>query len=121
MTTSPPSRGVSVVIATRNRPELLAKAVSAALAQDYDGPIEVIAVFDQAEPVHELERNGEPPLRAGHRNTRTPGLPGARNTGMAAGAVPAGGVLRRRRLLAAGQARAPRSQRMRADRGAGLR
>jgi glycosyltransferase involved in cell wall biosynthesis len=76
-------RGVSVVIATRSRPELLAKAVAAVLAQDYDGPVEVIAVFDQAEPLAGLERS-EP-----HRsvrvatNTRTPGLPGARNTGVA--------------------------------------
>jgi GT2 family glycosyltransferase len=75
--------GVSVVIATRSRPELLAKAVAAVLAQDYEGPVEVIAVFDQAEPLPGLERSGP------HRsvrvvvNTRTPGLPGARNTGVA--------------------------------------
>lgn len=81
------SRGVSVVIATRDRPELLAKAVDAALAQDYDGPVEVIAVFDQADPVPGLARST---TRAGARrtvrvarNTRTPGLPGARNTGIA--------------------------------------
>jgi glycosyltransferase involved in cell wall biosynthesis len=75
--------GVTAVIATRNRPELLAKAVAAVLDQDYDGPIEVIAVFDQAEPVSGLER--EDPWRSVRvvRNTRTPGLPGARNTGIA--------------------------------------
>ena len=83
MSTSPSSPGVSVVIATRNRPELLAKAVSAALAQDYDGPIEVIAVFDQAEPMHALARNGERRSVRVTVNSRTPGLPGARNTGIA--------------------------------------
>ncbi len=88
MTSTPPSLGVSVVIATRNRPELLAKAVSAALAQDYDGPIEVIAVFDQAEPVMELERDGVHRSVQVTRNARTPGLPGARNTGMALAQYP---------------------------------
>jgi glycosyltransferase involved in cell wall biosynthesis len=78
-----PHPGVSVVIATRNRPELLARAVDAALAQDYDGPIEVVAVFDQAEPVHDLERQGDQRSVRVARNTRTPGLPGARNTGIA--------------------------------------
>jgi glycosyltransferase involved in cell wall biosynthesis len=84
-----PTTGVSVVIATRNRPELLAKAVSAVLGQDYDGPIEVIAVFDQSEAVMDLERT-----RGGDRsvhvvqNARTPGLPGARNTGIALARYP---------------------------------
>lgn len=75
--------GVSVVIATRDRPELLARAVDAALAQDYDGPIEVIAVFDQAEPATDLERDGQHRSVRVARNTRTPGLPGARNSGIA--------------------------------------
>lgn len=83
-----PTPGVSVVIATRDRPELLAKAVSAALAQDYDGPIEVIAVFDRTEPVMELEHDGEHRSVRVTRNTRTPGLPGARNTGIALARYP---------------------------------
>ncbi len=74
--------GVSVVIATRNRPELLEKAVRAALAQDYPGPIEVIAVFDQAEPVHALARDDEHRAVRVTSNAATPGLPGARNTGI---------------------------------------
>jgi len=80
--------GVSVVIATRNRPELLAKAVTAATYQDHDGPVEVLAVFDQAEPVPGLARRlrhrGQQRTVRVLRNERTPGLPGARNTGMAA-------------------------------------
>ncbi len=83
-----PTPGVSVVIATRDRPQLLAKAVSAALAQDYDGPIEVIAVFDRTEPVMELEQDGEHRSVRVTRNTRTPGLPGARNTGIALARYP---------------------------------
>jgi glycosyltransferase involved in cell wall biosynthesis len=78
-----PTTGVTTIIATRNRPELLAKAVDAVLDQDYEGPIEVIAVFDQAEPVRSLECDD--PWRSVRvvANTRTPGLPGARNTGIA--------------------------------------
>lgn len=75
---------VSVVIATRHRPELLAKAVEAALGQDYPGDIEVLAVFDQAEPQRELAREtGGRQVRV-LSNNRTPGLPGARNTGILA-------------------------------------
>lgn len=86
------ARGVSVVIATRDRPELLARAVEAALAQDHDGPVEVVAVFDRAEPPPGLARTTH---RAGQvrtvratRNTRSPGLPGARNTGIALASYP---------------------------------
>lgn len=77
------SPGVSVVIATRNRPELLAQAVRAALGQDYDGPIEVIAVFDQAEPTPGLAVDDDRRGVRVTRNSRTPGLAGARNTGLA--------------------------------------
>lgn len=89
MTTTPqpgtgPAPGVSTVIATRDRPELLAKAVAAVLAQDYDGPIEVIAVFDRSTPVTALERGSTEHRRVRVvRNERSPGLPGARNTGIA--------------------------------------
>ncbi len=85
MTTRSP---VSVVIATRNRPELLAKAVAAVLRQDYDGPIEVVAVFDQAEPDLNLERSNEGRCVRVITNTRTPGLQGARNCGIAASSYP---------------------------------
>lgn len=76
--------GVTVVIATRNRPELLRKAVAAAVAQDYAGPVEVLAVFDQADPVDDLARTDERRSVRVLRNDRTPGLPGARNTGILA-------------------------------------
>jgi glycosyltransferase involved in cell wall biosynthesis len=75
---------VDVVIATRDRPELLRAAIRSVLDQDYDGDIRVFVVFDQ--------HPEDPSLTAGdaHRsvtvvsNARTPGLAGARNTGILA-------------------------------------
>lgn len=80
--------GVSVIIATRHRPELLAKAVAAVLAQDYAGQVEVLAVFDQTEPQSELEEQSPDRLVRVLRNERTPGLPGARNSGILAAVHP---------------------------------
>ncbi|MGY1679568.1 glycosyltransferase family 2 protein [Geodermatophilus sp. SYSU D01176] len=77
---------VSVVVPTRNRPRLLARALTAILRQDYAGPIECIVVFDQSEPT--LPPDLSVPQRRSVRgitNTRTPGLPGARNCGILAG------------------------------------
>jgi len=77
---------VSAIIATRDRPELLARAVAAALGQDYPGILEVIVVFDQA-PVREVL--GPAPTESGRRvrvitNDRAAGLAGARNAGITA-------------------------------------
>lgn len=77
---------VSVVIPTRGRPDLVRAAVRAALAQEYEGHIEVIVVFDQqaVDPLHDIQ------VPAGSRglrtlaNGRTPGLAGGRNTGILA-------------------------------------
>jgi glycosyltransferase involved in cell wall biosynthesis len=74
---------LSVVVATRDRPQLLRRAVASIMAQRYDGPIEVIAVFDQSEPDHDLAREGTDRSVRVIRNTRTPGLPGGRNSGIA--------------------------------------
>lgn len=76
---------VSVVIATVDRPELLRRAVSAALQQEYDGPVEVVVVHDRTAP----REVGVDPARPGRSlrviaNDRTPGLAGARNTGILA-------------------------------------
>ncbi|MGC3994492.1 MAG: glycosyltransferase family 2 protein [Propionicimonas sp.] len=73
---------VSVVIATRNRPEMLRTAIAAVVAQSYEGPIECLIVFDQTDVDQSL--NSEEPLRSVRvmPNTRTPGLAGARNTGI---------------------------------------
>jgi glycosyltransferase involved in cell wall biosynthesis len=75
---------VSVVVPTRDRPEPLRRAVAAILGQTYRGPVECVVVFDQSDP--DLTW---PPLPPGRRlvvvrNARTPGLAGARNSGVLA-------------------------------------
>ncbi|MFC4058457.1 glycosyltransferase family 2 protein [Planomonospora corallina] len=93
------SPSVGVVIPTRgHRPGQLRAATCAALAQDYPGSVEIVIVADGADPsqvagqVADLpagratEVRGQEPPR-GVRvlpNRLTPGLPGARNTGIAA-------------------------------------
>ncbi len=72
---------VSVIIATRNRPEMLRLAIASILAHRAEAIVEVIVVYDQASPDYSLKEEF-----AGHNvqvltNTRTPGLAGARNTG----------------------------------------
>lgn len=80
---------VSVVIATRDRPQLLRRAVASVLAQRYEGDIEVLAVFDQSEPEQDLTSEETGPDGGNRRvrvlrNGRVPGLAGARNTGITA-------------------------------------
>lgn len=76
---------VSVVIATHNRPELLREALASVQAQDYDGLIETVVVFDQSEPDLGLVSDDERrPVRVVVNTERTPGLAGARNTGILA-------------------------------------
>src|SRR4029453_4981608 len=75
---------VSVVVPTRDRPELLRRGGAATLSQTYPGPVECLVVFDQSDP--DLPW---PELPAGRRlvlvrNQRTPGLAGARNSGILA-------------------------------------
>ncbi len=77
---------VAVVIPTHQRPELLRRAIDAVIEQDYDGHIDVIVVFDRAEPDESLERSDATRTVRVTRNSRTPGLPGGRNTGIALGA-----------------------------------
>ncbi|MDQ0092664.1 glycosyltransferase family 2 protein [Paeniglutamicibacter psychrophenolicus] len=78
-------RPVSAVITTCGRPELLRKAVRSILDQDYPGDIEVVVVFDRI-AVDALRDVAVPPGRSlkAIANTRTPGLAGGRNTGIAA-------------------------------------
>jgi glycosyltransferase involved in cell wall biosynthesis len=77
----PDRPAVSVVIATRDRPGLLERAVTAVLGQTYAGRIECLVVYDGV-PVRTLDIA----VPAGRRlvylpNRRTAGLPGGRNTG----------------------------------------
>jgi glycosyltransferase involved in cell wall biosynthesis len=77
---------VSVVIATRDRPQLLRRAIDAVAAQRHVAPIEIVVVFDRSEPDRSLE--GDVPSTSGlvrvvvTGNTRSPGLAGARNSGI---------------------------------------
>jgi glycosyltransferase involved in cell wall biosynthesis len=75
---------VSVVIATRNRPEMVREAITSVLDQDYEGAVEVLVVFDQSEPDPTIASMGAAPGRSVRvlRNTRKPGLAGARNSGI---------------------------------------
>ncbi|POM27124.1 GalNAc(5)-diNAcBac-PP-undecaprenol beta-1,3-glucosyltransferase [Actinomadura rubteroloni] len=75
---------VTVVIATRDRPELLRTAIDAVLAQDYPGEIHCLVVHDQAEPDHGLALEKDRRRVSVTVNGRTPGLAGARNTGILA-------------------------------------
>ena len=74
---------VTVIMPTRGRPELVRKSIAAVVAQSYPGDIDCIVVHDQEPPDEELPLMGT----AQHQvrvvaNARTPGLAGARNTGL---------------------------------------
>ncbi len=76
-------RSVSVVIATRDRPELLRRAIDGIRAQRHDDDVEIIVVFDRSEPDRSLETEpGQSPRIVVTGNDRTPGLAGARNSGI---------------------------------------
>ena len=68
---------IGVVVPTRNRPRLLRAALAAIAAQDYPGTVRTVVVYDQSPPDPTL---GVEVLT----NARTPGLAGARNTGILA-------------------------------------
>jgi len=74
---------VGVVIPTRNRPELVRKAIAAVRDQRYPGEMKVVVVYDQTEPDYLLaSTEGTQVLVL--TNWRTSGLAGARNTGILA-------------------------------------
>ncbi|MCL2536545.1 MAG: glycosyltransferase, partial [Nocardiaceae bacterium] len=68
-----------------DRPELLRRTVRSIVAQDHDGGIETIVVYDGTQPDPTLVGLGTArrPVRV-VVNDRTPGLAGARNTGVMA-------------------------------------
>jgi glycosyltransferase involved in cell wall biosynthesis len=77
---------VSAVIPTRHRPELLRRAIRAMLGQQGDFLREIVVVFDQSDPDPSLaELSDDIPIRP-VANTHSPGLAGARNTGIATAA-----------------------------------
>jgi glycosyltransferase involved in cell wall biosynthesis len=74
---------VGVVIATRDRPNLLRRALESVIEQDYPGPVRVVVVYDGVRPDWRIARGGDRPVLA-LENWRTPGSAGARNTGILA-------------------------------------
>ncbi|MGV9324857.1 glycosyltransferase family 2 protein [Streptosporangium sandarakinum] len=93
------SPSVGVVIPTRgHRPDRLRAAIRAALGQDHPGPLEVVVVVDGGDPAAVADRTADLlaarcPAASGEETPRrvrvvanrlSPGLPGARNTGLAA-------------------------------------
>lgn len=73
---------VSVVIATRNRSQTLARTLESVLGQDYPGLVTAIVVFDQT-PRRDVSAPTGPDRRLlVTENLRTPGPAGARNTGL---------------------------------------
>ncbi|KRE62026.1 glycosyltransferase [Nostocoides sp. Soil756] len=76
---------VGVVLVTHDRPVLMRAALDSILAQDYPGRIHVVVVFDRTEPDGSLVRATEEARRVSViTNTRSPGLAGARNSGVMA-------------------------------------
>lgn len=75
---------VGVVLATHNRPELMRRALASILEQEYDGDIVVVLVFDRTEPEWALATDAPRRGVTVIANARTPGLAGARNTGVLA-------------------------------------
>lgn len=79
---------IDVVVPTRDRPELLRECIRAILTQEYPGPIRVIVVYDQSEPDSTLSAEPDLGIDGARRrievttNDRTPGLAGARNSGI---------------------------------------
>lgn len=74
---------VSVVIPTMDRPDLLRRAIRSALIQEYQGPLEVVVVYDGVDPDPRLVDEFPHSVRV-ITNVRTPGLAGARNSGILA-------------------------------------
>ncbi|MFI7599238.1 glycosyltransferase family 2 protein [Actinoplanes sp. NPDC049681] len=72
---------VSVIVATRDRPGLLERAVTSILQQDYPGEIECIVVYDHVD-VRDLDVAAGPGRSLKLiNNTHRQGLPGGRNSG----------------------------------------
>ncbi len=78
---------VGVVVPTKDRPALLGQALAAILAQDYPGEVLVVVVDDAGAQYPDVAQGDRPgtPRRSTSvvTNSRTPGLAGARNTGIA--------------------------------------
>ncbi|MCF6744349.1 glycosyltransferase family 2 protein [Blastococcus sp. KM273128] len=80
---------VGVVVPTHDRPQLLRETLAAVLGQELDpaeaAGLDVVVVYDRAAPDRSLEAMSRPGRRVRVLvNERSPGLAGARNTGILA-------------------------------------
>lgn len=75
---------VSVVVPTHQREELLRRALRTIVEQRYEGEVEAVVVFDRQEPVDPGVETGRDRSIVLIRNGRSPGLAGARNSGILA-------------------------------------
>jgi glycosyltransferase involved in cell wall biosynthesis len=73
---------VSVVVPTRDRPQLVRRAVAAILGQAYPGPVQCMVVFNQSDPNLPWSDPGHRRRLELVRNRRAAGLAGARNSGV---------------------------------------
>jgi glycosyltransferase involved in cell wall biosynthesis len=74
---------VSVITPTRGRPELVRETIASVVSQTYPGPMECIVVHDQESPEPDLAHLGTEQHKVlVTTNKYTPGLAGARNTGL---------------------------------------
>lgn len=76
------SPSIDVIIATRDRHELLLGALESILGQDYAGNIRVTVVYDHSPVRHDIIRTEDGRAVRTTANTRSKGLAGARNTGI---------------------------------------
>ncbi|GAA3742367.1 glycosyltransferase [Salinactinospora qingdaonensis] len=75
---------VTVVVPTRDRPDLLRSTLRSIATQDYPGTVLTLVVYDGTPPDHSLTQlAGDRPVRV-LRNSLTSGLAGARNSGILA-------------------------------------
>jgi hypothetical protein len=73
---------VGVVLATHDRPQMMRRALASILDQDYPGRIHVALVFDQSDVDATLAGGAGDRTISVTGNAYTPGLAGARNTGI---------------------------------------
>ncbi len=74
---------VTAIVCTHNRPQMMRRAVDAIVAQEYQGRIDVLVVFDKTEPDTSIELTSPNRSVRVMSNVRKPGLAGGRNTGIA--------------------------------------
>lgn len=84
MNDNAPMPAVDAIIATKDRRELLLKAIEGIVNQDYPGQIRLTIVFDHVPVDSTLEQDGPQRSVRVMANERIQGLAGARNTGLLA-------------------------------------